>query len=696
MRRRNVSYVGPLLATCVAALLLALHACQEPTDVQEVGDVANATLNKQILISGDGLGSGSVTIPPLAGRAALSCVITLGVAGTTNCSRFYPTGQVLTLSATPAAGHSFVRWTGACNGTGSCTVTMSQTQKVTATFAPPQNSAPLSVTGGGSGNGTVVAETPPGDINCTLTAGTASATGCVALYAAGTTVRLTATAASGDAFVGWSGDCAPAGTAPQCDLTVSEARRATAIFAAPGVAAPEARMGRWEPAFTTPVVAIHLSLLSNGRVLLWGHTGEPWLWDASSYPANPAAGFTQVSTPTEEFCSGHAFLPDGHLLVVGGHDNAKGNGHGLPDVNLFDGTSWQSLPPMAQGRWYPTATTLPDGEVVVIAGTDDNLANVKIPEVWTGSSWRKLTAAAFGFPYYPHTFVAPNGKVFYAGENAMTKYLSTTGTGKWTNVGSRIVADRNYGSSVMLDGKVLYVGGGGKAIACPTPVNSSAELIDLEAASPQWRSVGSMAFRRRQLNLTILADGTVLATGGTSACGFSNEASSVYPAEVWNPTTEQWTVLASMRVSRVYHSAAILLPDGRVLSAGGGDNGEGTSQFSAEVFTPPYLYASDGTPAPRPTYSLSSTQLGYGQSVAVESPDASTIAKVTLVHLSAVTHAYNQAQRLNTLSYSVDPGGTSLHINTPANSNLAPPGPYMLFLLNANGVPSIARIVTLQ
>jgi hypothetical protein len=694
MRRTAAFYLGPLVAVGLGSLLLTLHGCQEATDTQPV-DFATTTANKQLLIYGDGLGSGTVTVPPTAGRATLTCVITLGVAAA-NCNRFYPTGTVLTLTATPASGHTFLRWTDACNGSGACAITMSQTQKVTATFAPPANSAPLGIGGGGSGNGSVVADSPPGGINCTLTAGAVSATGCAALYPLGTAVRLTATPASGHSFAGWAGDCAAAGTTPQCDLTMAKALRATAVFALPGVPAPEAQMGKWDPAFTTPVVPIHLSLLSNGNVLLWGHTGDPWLWSPSAYPGDPTAGFTLAGTPTEEFCSGHASLPDGRLLVVGGHDNAKGNGFGLSDVNLFNGTSWQTMPAMAEGRWYPTATTMPNGEIAVVAGTDNNNLPVKIPEVWTGSAWRKLTTAPFSLPYYPRMFVAPNGKLFYAGEGPVTKYLATSGTGAWSNVGSRIVADRNYGSAVMLDGKVLYAGGGGKVLGCTTPVEQSAELIDLQAASPQWRAVGSMAFRRRQLNLTILADGTVLASGGSSACGFSNEAGSVYPAEVWNPVTEQWSSLASMHVSRVYHSSAILLPDGRVLSGGGGDNGEGTSQFNAEVFTPRYLFASDGTPAPRPTYSLPSTQLSYGQAVTVESPQASTIAKVTLIRLSAVTHAFNQNQRLNTLSFTLDPSGTSLRVTTPSGANLAPPGAYMLFLVNASGVPSVAQIVTLQ
>jgi hypothetical protein len=654
------------------------------------------TANKQITISGDGIGTGTVTVPPIAGRVTLSCVITLGIAAL-NCNRFYPTNTVLTLTATPALGHTFERWSGACSGSSlTCTVTMSVTRKVTATFRPPLDAALLSVSATGSGDGSVAAQVPPGGINCTVTGGAAAPSGCSGLYVGSPTVRLTATAAAGHSFAGWDGDCAAAGSDPQCDVTMSGARQVLATFNADGVPAPGATLGRWSSPFTTPVVAVHMSLLSTGKVLIWGHTGEPWLWNPASFPSDPADGFTQYDTPTELFCSGHAYLPDGQLFVVGGHDNVKGNGFGLADANLFDGSAWHAVAPMAQGRWYPTATTLPNGEILVTAGTDNNMVNVKLPEVWNGSSWRQLTAGTFGLPYYPRMFVAPNGKVFYAGEGQITKFFDPAGSGKWSAGGTRIVADRNYGSAAMLDAKVVYAGGGGRTAGCPTPLTETAELIDLDAASPQWRPVGSMAFRRRQLNLTILANGTLLATGGSSACGFSNESGPVYAAEVWNPTTEQWSLLAGMHVPRVYHSTAILLPDGRVLSAGGGDNGEGTAQFSAEVFTPPYLFTSSGTLAPRPTYTLGSTQLSYGQSVTVTSPQASTIAKVTLIRLSSVTHAFNETQQLNTLTFTQDPDGTTLRVTMPASGNRAPPGPYMLFLVNSSGVPSVARIVTLR
>jgi hypothetical protein len=148
------------------------------------------------------------------------------------------------------------------------------------------------------------------------------------------------------------------------------------------------------------------------------------------------------------FCSGHAFLSDGRLLVNGGHISDL---HGIPDANLFNPATmtWSKGAAMARGRWYPTTTILANGEAVTIAGTDQQGKNVTVPEVWNGSAWRKLTSASRGFPYYPRTFLAPNGKVFYAGENRTSYYLSTAGTGSWDSVASRRYGTRDYGSAVM-------------------------------------------------------------------------------------------------------------------------------------------------------------------------------------------------------------------------------------------------------
>jgi hypothetical protein len=429
-----------------------------------------------------------------------------------------------------------------------------------------------------------------------------------------------------------------------------------------------------------------MSLLPTGKVLLWGQAGQSQLWD----PANPGAGFVQVSAPYEVFCSGHSFLPDGRLLAAGGHITSN---HGLPGGAIFDPTSesWSATAvPMAQGRWYPTTTLLPNGEMLVLAGSDENAVDVRVPEIWNGSTWRRLTTASLELPYYPRMFVAPNGKVFLAGTQETTLYLDVTGTGQWDTVANRAGAHRPTGSAVMYaPGKVLYAGGG----VVPTAL---AEVIDLTEASPAWRSVAGMTYARRHMLATTLADGKVLVTHGTS--GLSNDLANVvhYP-ELWDPGTESWSTMAREPVVRVYHSTALLLPDARVLSSGSGEGGGvsyANSQFSAQVFTPPYLFKPDGSLATRPTITSAPSSLSYGQSFRVETPDAGTVTRGTLIRLSSVTHSFNQSQHIYPLTFTpID--AMTLGAAGPGNANLAPPGPYMLFLVDGSGVPSVARMVTL-
>ena len=440
---------------------------------------------------------------------------------------------------------------------------------------------------------------------------------------------------------------------------------------------PEALVGQWSSVFPAPIVQLHLHLLPNGTVLSWGQAGVPQVWD-------PATGtFTAVPSPSWLFCAGHDFLPDGRLLVTGGHIAA---GLGLPNTNLFDaGTgSWQPGAAMAQGRWYPTTTTLPSGEVVTISGTDESGTYVTIPEVGDGTTWHKLTTADLALPYYPRTFVAPDGRVFYAGEWQQTYYLDVTGSGTWSNGPLRMFGMRDYGSAVMYEpGKILYVGGG-------DPPTNTAEIIDLNQANPAWTYTGPMAFPRRQLNATVLPTGDVLVTGGTSTGGFNNPLGAVHAAELWSPATGTWTLMASNTVVRIYHSTSLLLPDGRVLHTGSGDAAGAVDELTYELYSPPYLFQ-----GARPSVTgVTPDVVGYGQTLLVGTPDAASIAKVTFIRLGSVTHAFDQATRLVPLSFSQAAGGLS--VTLPASRTTAPPGPYMLFLVNAVGAPSVARIMKLQ
>ncbi|HEU4524751.1 MAG TPA: galactose oxidase early set domain-containing protein, partial [Gemmatimonadales bacterium] len=238
-------------------------------------------------------------------------------------------------------------------------------------------------------------------------------------------------------------------------------------------------------------------------------------------------------------------------------------------------------------------------------------------------------------------------------------------------------------------GKILVVGGGS-----PT---ATAEVIDLLGART-WSLVGSMSVARRQTNATLLADGTVLVTGGTNASGFNSAPtnSAVLAAERWNPASPgSWTRLASMSHYRLYHTTALLLPDARVLVVGSGEPAATglTDDLTGEIFSPPYLFKADGTAAARPVISSVPTQLAYGAAFTVGTASAEQISKVLLVRLSAVTHAFDMNQRGVVLSFTR--GSSSLAVTAPATKQLAPSGHYMLFIVNSSGVPSVAKVVRL-
>ncbi len=459
-------------------------------------------------------------------------------------------------------------------------------------------------------------------------------------------------------------------------LTVTYSASDTAPNPAPG---PEAQVGQWSAVFPAPIVQLHVHLLTDGTVLSWGRIGDPQVWD-------PATGsFTAVPSPSWLFCAGHDFLPDGRLLVAGGHIT---DGHGLPNTNLFDPVthSWQVGPPMAVGRWYPTNTTLPDGEMLTVGGTDEDMTIDTIPEVWDGTHWRELSTANLALEWYPRLFVAPDGRIFNAGEEQPSRWLDVTGTGRWTDGPRRNFGPwRDYGSAVMyLPGKILYAGGGSN------PPTNTAEIIDLNQPNPTWANTGSMAYARRQMNATLLPTGDVLVTGGTSASGFNNAAGAVHAAELWSPTTGTWTTLASNAVIRMYHSTSLLLPDGRVLHTGSGDGANAPRELSYELFSPPYLFR-----GARPTLTgVTPAVVGYGQTLQVDTPDGASIAKVTFIRTGSVTHAMDQAARLVPLTFAAVSGGIS--VTLPTSRTTAPPGPYLLFLVNANGVPSVGRIMRLE
>jgi galactose oxidase len=396
--------------------------------------------------------------------------------------------------------------------------------------------------------------------------------------------------------------------------------------------------GSWSSPVPWPIVAIHLHLLRTGKVLAWGRDGHPYVYDVAN------GGFKSVPVGTANiFCSGHAFLPDGRLLVAGGHIS---DNHGIADGHVFNpGTqAWSSTASMRTGRWYPTVTELANGQVVTTAGKNEEAKPVTVPEVWGGSGWRALTGASRNLPYYPRQFLAPNGRIFYAGELKTTSYLNPAGSGSWSTVGDRRYGVRDYGAAVMyLPGKILYAGGG--------RTTATAETIDLKQASPSWKWTGSMAYPRRHLNATVLPTGEVLVTSGTRATSFDDPSLAVHVAEIWNPATGTWRKVASNSVNRSYHSTSLLLPDGRVLHAGSGgatfaDGSPMPDQKNAEFYSPPYLFA-----GARPTISTAPGSVAYASTFTVSTASASSIGKVSFIALGSVTHAFDMNQRFMWLTF---------------------------------------------
>ena len=485
------------------------------------------------------------------------------------------------------------------------------------------------------------------------------------------------------------------------------------------------KVGQWGATFDLDNVAIHAHLLPNGTVLYWGRRDEfgsadfntlndhfcsTFLWDPITGEKKRTAQSPQLE-PREDvnlFCSGHSFLPDGRLLVVGGHlfDSV-----GVDQACIYDALTdgWTALPRMSAGRWYPSALTLPDGGVLAVSGSfetgrrqppaDNTTATAGSPQIqinadtqiWCGDTNTWASTARFpNSALYPRLHVEPlQGHVFMAGPLGQSYFLDINNGGSWTTGPKRTGDLLEYASSVMYQsGKILYIGGG------ETPTNM-AEIINLNDPDAKWQQTMPMNFSRRQHNAVVLPDSTVLVTGGTQSPGFNNvePGGPVHQAELWDPATEKWTLMAQENTDRCYHSIALLLPDGRVLSAGGGEwaptpgvaNPQQDSHRDAQIYSPPYLFNGD-----RPTILTTPAEITYGKSFNVTVDPGNIITNVSWIRLGSVTHSFNQSQMLVFLNF--QQAGSTVMVQAPANVNIAPPGHYMLFVLNEKGVPSIARI----
>src|SRR3989440_335599 len=349
---------------------------------------------------------------------------------------------------------------------------------------------------------------------------------------------------------------------------------------------------------------------------------------------------------------------------------------------------------MPHGRWYPTVTTLGDGRVMTFSGLSETGGTNLTVEIYTpGSVWSQEYAAGWTPPLYPRMHLMPNGNVFYSGSGTGSRIFNTS-----TNTWSVVIANTNYpntrtyGTSVLLPltpangytPRVMIMGGG-------NPATAATEIIDLSASTPQWQGGPSMSQPRIEMNATILPNGKVLAVGGSLNDEDTSTAS--LNADLYDAVSNTFSSAGQNAFARLYHSNSLLLPDATVLFIGG-NPARGTYETHNEIYSPAYLFNADGTAAPRPIISgVSSSAVGYGAVFQVQTPDEANISSVVFMRPGSPTHAFDMEQRLVGATFTA--GSGVLNVTAPPNSNIAPPGYYIVFLLNSAGVPSGAQFVQL-
>ena len=479
--------------------------------------------------------------------------------------------------------------------------------------------------------------------------------------------------------------------------------------------------GAWTAVIPLPNNPVAAALLPNGKVLTWSSnnefTFEGDIGAAASrtqtalFDPNTKTSVLRVVTNTlsDMFCPGVTNLADGRILVNGGSSSRS--------ANIYDpqADAWSAAAPMNVARGYNANVMLTDGSVLTLGGSWSGLRNEKIGEVWlakTGWTRRPGISAqpvtgpdpedkGLGFisrgDNHLWLFAVGEGLVFHAGPSAQMNWMTTSVDGAIISAGTR--ADDAYsinGQAVMYDvGKILKTGG------APAYQNMAATaktyVIDINDAVADLnnpvvvRTTAPMTYPRVFANGVVLPTGRVLIVGGqTFATLFSDDRAILIP-ELWDPVSETFTKLAPMQTPRVYHSTALLLPDARVFVGGGGlCGGCGTNHENAEIFSPPYLFNPDGTAAKRPLINSAPTVAALGSSITVAADTQGL--KFEAIRMSSVTHTVNNDQRRIPLKAAVI-ATNSYRLKFPSDPGVVPPGYYMLFAINSQGTPSVARTI---
>ncbi len=458
-----------------------------------------------------------------------------------------------------------------------------------------------------------------------------------------------------------------------------------------------ATAGRWSNPFNWPVQAVHAIMTPQGNVLSYGfRDGSGNLFDYDIW--NPEQGTAASSHNTfasdqgiNSFCNASIIMPgNGNILMPGG-TKLRSDNAGVADVPVYDPQTGglSRAADMANRRWYPTTVTLPNGEILVAGGRDVAGVPTNTPEIYSPETneWRSLFGANMaGLQWtYPRLWVAKDGRVFGISETDMF-YINPQGSGALQRVGNFDHAYRTQAEATAVmyqPGKILQFGGN-------VSNGTSALVVDINGNTPQARPTTSMKMSRSAwANSQVLADGKVMAIGGSRVV--NDAVTAALNPEIWDPETEEWTVVSGFKWPRLYHSNSVLLKDGTVIISGGGNPGPVTN-YNAEIFSPPYLFNADGSPAARPEITWAPQQGAYGDTIAINT-DGSPVSRVTFIKTSSVTHSFNVEQRFMDLTFSA--ANNSVQVQLPATATDATPGYYLMFVINEQGTPSEATILKL-
>jgi hypothetical protein len=499
------------------------------------------------------------------------------------------------------------------------------------------------------------------------------------------------------------------------------------------------RDGQWELLpFHSGVLPVHTALLPGGKVLFFAGSGSSAVrfaapnfgndaegiftsvvWDPTRPPPDnffhPKTIFAANHRPFDFFCGGDTLLGDGRLLSAGG------TGHynpftGRNDATVFDPVAqkWSFIKPMAHGRWYPTVIALGDGRALAATGLTENLDNAhnNTLELYDPAhdQWqvRHLPPGFPGLPLYAHLFQLADGRVFFDGGRMDDDLqvdpcifdLTHDPVARVPVFGLADGGMRNQSASVLLppaqDQRVMIMGGGPAGKPNKTDAIDNVDIVDLREAQPRFVPASPLNLPRLHLNAVLLPDRTVFVTGGSLKQ--EDQPLARLQPEIYDPATDTWTTMAAAStVPRLYHSTALLLPDATVLTAGGNPEGgkhvqwdeDPDEEMRLEIYKPPYLFR-----GPRPVIGKAPGKATWGQDLEITSPQAAKIKWASLLRPGVTTHSFDTNQRLVDLEIAVRAGG-KLTVRIPLNRNVAPPGWYMLFLVDNGGVPSTASWILL-